>query len=152
MKKYTLKNLIDEHLPESDESHMTQSQLQELISRSQSTIVLEEEDGYMLFKYIGIKMALFVDPKFNRMRIVSPITEYSSLAPKIKDSLMSANFHSTLDVRYGVSEDTLYSCFMHSLTSLQEDDLKSALQQLYKLNTTFGTTFSSAQIAFTKKK
>ncbi len=143
---------MDAHSSMTDESLMTQSKLQSLIANSQSTMVLQEEDGYLLFKYVGIKMALFVDPKFNRMRVISPITEYSSLAPKIKDSLMHANFHSTLDVRYGVSEDTVYSCFMHPLSSLQEDDLNSALKQLYKLNTSFGTTFSSAQIAFTKKK
>ena len=97
-------------------------------------------------------MALYSDEEYNRMRIISPITEYSSLAPSIKDSLMNSNFHLALDARYGVTEDTLYAAFLHPLSSLTVEDFESALKQVSNLATSFAKTYSSAQIKFTKKK
>jgi hypothetical protein len=152
MKKYTLKKLMQESSLGASESQMTQQRLESLIRNSQEYEVLEDEPGYLLFKYLGTKMALLCDEQHNRMRLISPITNYSSLAPKIKDSIMMANFQSALDARYGVWEDTLYTAFLHSLSSLHEDDFLSALKQVHNLAQSFGKTYSSAQIEFTKKK
>ncbi|MDQ7066798.1 MAG: hypothetical protein Q9M40_01680 [Sulfurimonas sp.] len=152
MKKYTLKNLMDEHASHQNIAPMTQKRVQKIVVNSDDTEILEEEAGYVLFKYLGTKMALYPDEKFNRMRVISPITTYSTLAPKIKDSLMSANFHSALDCRYGVAEDTLYALFFHPLDSLTQEDFLSALKQLHNLAQSFGKTYSSAQLEFTKKK
>lgn len=152
MKNNTLKNLMQNHSSEYDESKMTQEKLQNLVTMSKVYKVEEEEKGYILFKYLGIKLALLSDEEHNRMRIISPITNYSSLAPKIKDSLMSSNFHLALDARYAVSEDNLFAAFLHPLSSLTEEDFASALKQVYNLAVSFGKTYSSAQIEFTKKK
>jgi hypothetical protein len=152
MKKYTLKSLIQETSSDYNEPQTTQEKIENLVKMSQNTEVVEEEKGYILFKYLGTKMALLSDEEHNRMRIISPITNYSSLAPKIKDSLMDSNFHLTLDARYAVSEDTLYAAFMHPLSTLREEDFYSALKQVFNLTVNFGKTYSSAQIAFTKKK
>jgi len=147
MKKYTLKNVMDEQAAHDNQAQMTQKKIQSILRNQIETEVLEEEPGYVLFKYSNTKMALYPDEEFNRMRIISPITQYSCLAPKIKDSLMDANFHSALDCRYGVTEDTL-----HPLSSLTHKDFISALKQVHNLAKSFGKTYSSAQIAFTKKK
>jgi len=147
MKKHTLKSLI-----EKDPSLMTQEKMQSLVSASINTQVLEEEKGYILFKYLGVKMALLSDEVHDRMRIISPITKYSNLAPNIKDSLMHSNFHLALDARYAVSEDTLYSCFIHPLSSLTQEDLDSALEQVSNLASSFGKTYSSGQLDFTNKR
>lgn len=152
MKKNTLKNLMKEHSSSHSESLMTQEKIENLIKISKDTEVLEEEKGYVLFKYLGTKMELLSDENHNRMRIISPITKYSSLAPKIKDSLMSSNFHLALDARYAVLEDTLYTAFLHPLSSLTIEDFQSALKQVRNLTASFGKTYSSAQIEFTKKK
>lgn len=151
MKRYTLKNLVYND-PNNSKAPMTQAKIQHIVRELEHVELLTDEPGYVLFKYLGTKMALYPDPHFNRMRVIAPITDYSSLAPQIKDALMNANFSSALDCRYGVSEDALYAAFLHPLTSLTEKDFLSTLKQLHNLVKSFGKTYSSAQIAFTKKK
>lgn len=152
IQKNTLKSLIQEHISTSSKHKMTQKNLEGIVKTSQHTEVLEEEEGYILFKYLNKKMILLSDEKHDRMRIISSITSYSDLAPKIKDSLMHSNFHLALDARYAVSDDILYSAFIHPLSSLSEEDLKSALKQVYNLAASFGKTYSSGQLEFTSKK
>lgn len=152
MNKHTLKNLMDQAPSTKSPSDMSQEKLESLVSNSINTQVLEEEKGYVLIKYLGVKMAILSDIDHNRMRIISPITKYSSLAPNIKDSLMNSNFHLALDARYAVSEDVLYACFIHPLASLTEEDLNSALQQVCNLSSSFGKTYSSGQLEFTNKR
>ena len=152
MKKHTLKNLIQEKSSKRSESSMTQEKLESLIKASIHTEVIEEEKGYIFFKYLGTKMALLSDEDHDRMRIISSITKYSTLAPKIKDSLMYSNFHLALDARYAVSDDVLYAAFIHPLSSLNKEDFDSALIQVHNLSATFGKTYSSGQLEFTNKK
>jgi len=147
MNKHTLKNLITK-----TPGSMTQEQMEKFVRIDINVEVLEEEKGYILFKYLGVKMALLSDEEHNRMRIISPITKYSPLAPTIKDSLMNSNFHLALDARYAVSEDTLYACFIHPLSSLTEEDLDSGLKQVCNLSSSFGKTYSSGQLEFTNKR
>ena len=150
MKNYTLKSLIEKKSIVLNEAHMTQEKMEAYVL--QNAQVLGEEEGYILFRFQGIKMALISDKEHNRMRIIAPITQYSNLAPKIKDSLMHSNFHLALDARYAVSEDTLYAAFMHPLSTLAQEDLESALKQVYNLHLSFGKTYSSGQLDFTNKK
>lgn len=150
MKNYTLKNLIKTDSTSSSEKQMTEENMQSFVR--ENSVVINEEKGYMYFKYLATKMVLLSDEEHNRMRIISPITAYSNLAPKIKDSLMHSNFHKALDARYAVSEDTLYACFIHPLSSLTLEDLESALKQVFNLTISFGKTYSSGQLDFTTKK
>jgi len=147
MKTHTLKDLI-----KNDPSAMTQESMENIIRSDINTQVIEEEKGYVLFTYLNVKMALISDKAYDRMRIVSPITKYSTLAPAIKDSMMHSNFHLALDARYAVSEDVVYACFIHPLSSLHKDDLKSALKQVFNLASSFAKTYSSGQLDFTQKK
>lgn len=150
MKKHTLKNLIKKAPSVSCDTQMTQERIEKFVT--QNTQVIEDKKGYILFRYQAVKMALLSDEEHNRMRIIAPITKYSELAPKIKDSLMHSNFHLALDARYAVSEDTLYSCFIHPLSTLTQEDLESALKQVSNLTLSFGKTYSSGQLDFTNKK
>jgi hypothetical protein len=150
MKKYSLKTLIEQKPVLLEKSPMTQESMEGFVLGK--TQVLEEQKGYILFRYQGVKMALLSDEEHNRMRIIAPITRYSNLAPKIKDSLMHSNFHLALDARYAVSEDTLYAAFIHPLSTLAQEDLESALKQVYNLHSNFGKTYSSGQLDFTNKK
>ena len=108
--------------------------------------------SYVLFTYLGVKMVLLSDTGHDRMRIISAITKYSNLAPNIKNSLMNSNFHLALDARYAVSEDVLYACFIHPLSSLRKTDLDSALKQVANLASSFGKTYSSGQLEFTNRR
>lgn len=150
MKKYTLKNLIEKKPAAANDTQMTQERMHSFVANNSE--VLEEEKGYTLFRYQGVKMALLSDEDHDRMRIIAPITKYSTLAPKIKDALMHSNFHLALDARYGVSEDTLYSAFIHPLSTLTQEGLQSALKQVSNLTSSFGKTYSSGQLDFTHKK
>lgn len=150
MKNYTLKSLINKESSSTGHTQMTEESMQNFVR--DNTEVISEEKGYVYFKYLEMKMVLLYDSEHNRMRIISPITDYSRLAPKIKDNLMHANFHKTLDARYAVSEDTLYACFIHPLSTLTQDDLESALKQVSNLRLGFGKTYSSGQLDFTNKK
>ena len=82
MKKHTLKNLMQEHSSQYIESPMTQEEIEKIIKMSKDSEVLEVENGYILFKYLGMRMELYSDEEHNRMRFITPITRYSSLAPK----------------------------------------------------------------------
>jgi hypothetical protein len=152
MKKHTLKSLIEEKQLQKETPVMSQEKLEEMVQASVHTQVIQYEPGYLLFNYLGRKMMVLSDVPHDRMRIVSPITKYSTLAPSIKDSLMQSNFHSALDARYAVSEDTLYAAFIHPLSTLAPTDLESALRQVFNLAATFGKTYSSGQLEFTHKK
>ena len=150
MEKHTLKSLIEKESSHRGDTRMTQTVMEGFVR--QNSEVMTEEKGYIYFKYQGVKMALLSDVKHDRMRIISPITPYSQLAPKIKEDLMHANFHKALDARYAVSEDTLYAVFIHPLSTLSQEELKSALKQVSNLKLNFGKTYSSGQLDFTNKK
>mgnify|MGYP000598337448 CR=1 FL=1 len=150
MKKHTLKSLIEKKPIVLNATQMTQEKMEVFVM--QHAQIINEEIGYLLFRFQGVKMALISDEEHNRMRIIAPITQYSNLAPKIKDSLMQSNFHLALDARYAVSEDTLYAAFIHPLSTLAQEDLESALNQVYNLTSSFGKTYSSGQLDFTNKK
>jgi hypothetical protein len=150
MKNYTLKNLVKNESVISNSNHMTEKRMQSFVREKSE--VINEEKGYIYFTYQSMKMALLSDEEHDRMRIISPITSYSNLAPKIKDDLMYSNFHKALDARYAVSEDTLYAVFIHPLSTLTQEDLESALKQVANLKSSFGKTYSSGQLDFTNKK
>lgn len=150
MKNYTLKNLLNNESALNRENQMSEKKMQSFVG--EITEVIHAEKGYMYFKYQGLKVVLLSDEEHNRMRIISPITAYSKLAPKIKDHLMHSNFHKALDARYAVSEDTLYAAFIHPLSTLTQEDLESAMKQVANLTSSFGKTYSSGQLDFTNKK
>ena len=110
--------------------------------------VIKHNKGYILFTYEKVKMALISDVKHDRMRIISAITKYPSLNLETKTAVMESNFHLALDARYAVSQDILYSAYIHPLSSLTKSELKSALSQVSTLAATFGTTYSSGKLVF----
>ncbi|MBN2816924.1 MAG: hypothetical protein JXQ67_09585 [Campylobacterales bacterium] len=152
MNRYTLEGLMQEFSQNEQKQKTSYLQLYSFLNSIIEITIIEQAEGYVMFKYMDKKMVLLSNAEYDRMRIISPITDFTSLAPKIKDDLMVANFHSTLDARYAVTENTLYAAFMHRLSSLELEDFQSAIKQVYNLNKNFSTTYSSAQIEFTKKK
>ena len=65
---------------------------------------------------------------------------------------MEANFHSVLDARYAVSEDILWVAYIHPLRELQPAQAVDAIVQVYNAALTFGTSYSSTDLAFPKTK
>lgn len=125
---------------------MTQALMEKIVV--DNVDVIKHKKGYLLFTYKKVKMALISDVKHDRMRIISAITKYPSLNIETKNAVMESNFHLALDSRYAVSQDVLYSAYIHPLSSLTKNELKSALSQVSTLATTFGTTYSSGKLVF----
>lgn len=98
------------------------------------------------FAHQDIPMACLVDPHFDRMRFIAPITEVAELDDATKDAVLEANFHSALDARYGSSNGLLFAAFIHPLSSLDEPLARSALDQVASLVLTFGTHYSSGTL------
>ena len=125
---------------------MTQDEMEKIIS--DLTNVEEQTKGRVIFSYKNIKMALLSDSTHDRMRIISPITEYSKLTAEQKDIIMEANFHNALDARYASSNGVLYSAFIHPMSPLSKNELEEALKQVATLAATFGSSYSSGELSF----
>lgn len=125
---------------------MTQEVMEQFVA--EHVEVIKHSKGFIFFTYKKVKMALISDVKHDRMRIISAITKYPSLNLETKNAVMESNFHLALDARYAVSQDVLYSAYIHPLSSLTKNELKSALSQVSTLAATFGTTYSSGTLVF----
>lgn len=62
--------------------------------------------------------------------------------------VLEANFHSALDARYATSDGVLYAAFIHPLSPLTEAEVRSAVAQVASLVRSFGTTYSSGELAY----
>ncbi|MBW2426313.1 MAG: hypothetical protein JRG86_18855 [Deltaproteobacteria bacterium] len=90
----------------------------------------------------GVQLYCISDPVNDRMRLVVPIAQASKLDPELLDVMLRANFHTTLDARYAISEDVVFAVFLHPISSLSPELLRSAMKQVVSLAKTFGTSFS----------
>ncbi|MCG8365372.1 MAG: YbjN domain-containing protein [Pseudanabaenales cyanobacterium] len=123
---------------------MTAERLEDILS--QETHDFRAENGQWLFTFEGRPMIALVDAAVNRMRIVAPIMAAENLTNEQIQSILLANFHTTLDGRYAVTNGTVVATFAHPLSSLQENDLQSALHQVAQLAENFGSTYSSGEL------
>ena len=84
----------------------------------------------------------------NRMRIMTPIIEQKELTAEDMEKLLEANFHTALDARYALSNELLWSCFIHPLKELEKNEVISAINQVRMAAITYGTTYTSSELAF----
>ncbi len=132
---------------------MTNDKLEEIITQVADTVA--GGDGQWQF---AIKERLFLvvtDATHNRMRIISPVDDISNLTEGEILNALVANFHTALDVKYAISDEMLWSVFIHPLRELTDEQVEDAIIQVYNAAATFGTTYSSTNLSFpgnTKKK
>ena len=125
---------------------MDQTTLEDVVRRcSEET---RGERGVVEFSQEGVAMACISDPRADRMRIIAPIAELEGLDESVLHAMLDANFHSALDARYATSDGIVYAAYLHPLSTLTEDELVSAIDQVAELVRTFGTTFSSGDLIF----
>ena len=91
----------------------------------------------------NVPLYLISDAENDRMRLIAPIARLDRLDPRVVPVLLDANFDSTRDARYALSDGVIYSIYLHRISTLSPTDLKSAVGQVVSLVKTFGTTFSS---------
>jgi hypothetical protein len=104
--------------------------------------------GALQTKVDGIPVYCISDSAGDRMRIVVPIARAEGLDPRLLEVLLRANFHSTLDARYAISEDVVFAAFLHPISSLSPELIASAVDQVVALAKNFGTTYSSSDLEF----
>ena len=107
-------------------------------------------NGRWQMLYRGRIMVLIADESHNRMRIISPILSRQDVKQEYMEQALLANFHSVLDAKYAMSDDILWSVYLHPLKELKEHQLKDALSQVFLAAETFGTTFQSTELVFPK--
>lgn len=113
---------------------------------------IEGVPGNWKFKIQDRTFLCLTDEYHNRMRIVSPIIEQDKLSyPDLIKSL-TANFHTVLDVKYALSDEILWSVFIHPLKELTKNQVIDAVEQVYAAANTYGSVFSSTNLVFPNKK
>ena len=127
-------------------SPTTVEQLQEFLQQTGENIRLE--NGQLMFEFGGVSMGMMTAPEQDRMRIIAPIIEVNKLEKEELENMLIANFHTTLDGRYTISNGIVFAAFIHPLSSLPERDFRSALQQVSQLVKNFGTSYSSRGLIF----
>ncbi len=108
--------------------------------------------GQWFFIAGGREMLCLTDENANRMRIITPVASLKDLEPGQLEECMEANFHSALDVRYALSEGTLWVAFIHPLRELTKIQAIDAVSQVYNAAETFGTSYNSTDLVFPKSK
>ena len=107
-----------------------------------------QEGNLVNFTFKGFPVVLVFDANADRMRLVSPITEVKNVDDAMLLMILEANFHSVLDARYAVSNDIIWSVFIHPLTDLSPALLESAISQVAVAHATFGGDFTSGALIF----
>ena len=100
------------------------------------------------FEYAGVAIASVSDATHDRMRLIAAIVRVESLEPAHLAALLVANFHTTLDARYALSEGVVYAAFLHPLSSLSREQLESGIRQVSALFLNFGSTYSSDELIY----
>jgi len=106
--------------------------------------------GHWEFEIDGKEIVCLTDEGNNRMRIISPIIQIKKVSPQELQKCMEANFHTALDVKYAISNDLLWSAFIHPLRELTAQQVKDAVSQVYYAAITFGSSYSSSNLYFRK--
>ena len=109
---------------------------------------VEGQSGAWQFMYEDRMMIVITDEGFNRMRIISPIIEVQELTSEYLHKALIANFHTALDVKYAISDEVMWSVFLHPLKELSGSQFRDAVRQVYNAADSFGTTFSSTDLVF----
>lgn len=113
---------------------------------------IKGKEGNWQFMLKDRFLICITDQKNNRMRIMSPIIEQKKLTYSDMLKLMEANFHTALDVKYAISDDILWSVFIHPLKELKKTQVLNAIDQVYTAAHTYGTTYNSTGLNYPNRK
>ena len=100
------------------------------------------------FKLQDREMVIVFDEERARMRALTPIAPASLMNEAILLRMAQANYDSVLDARYAIADELVWSVFIHSLDTLQQEELISGIAQVVTAAETFGTSFTSGAMVF----
>jgi hypothetical protein len=127
-------------------AQMDNTKLEVLLSQQVDSII--GTPGRWQVTYQELPMMIITDETNDRMRIIAPIVDIDKLDKEVLLDCLVANYHTALDVKYAVSNDVMWSVFIHPLSPLTEGELKSAIEQVYFAVATFGGSYTSTQLLF----
>jgi len=108
----------------------------------------ERRDSIWQFTLGERQMILVADRDADRMRLMTPIIRTQALTKELRHRLLQANFDTTLDARYAVANEVVWSTFIHPLSPLDSARLSDAALQVWTTAATFGTTFTSGSFHY----
>ena len=100
------------------------------------------------FSYNNVSLYCIWDQKANRMRLISPIAKADKVPQDVLILALQANYHTLLDARYAIGDDIVYSAFIHPLSPLTAEELRSAIRQVATAAATFGNEYTSGELVF----
>ena len=109
---------------------------------------VEGKLGYWQFAVKGRQLLVMTDERYNRMRIMTPITAQHQLNQDILTTLLEANYDRALDAKYALSNDTLWSVFTHPLKELTDEQFIGCVGQVATLADNFGSSYASGNLFF----
>ncbi len=140
--------LLAQTQPSTELQTMTLESINTIIRQEASNVNRVNQQQWQ-FQLQGRSMVVVANEQHNRMRIITPITQVQELSSEELFKMMVANYHSALDARYAINQErVVVAVFLHPLTSLQQPDFRSALNQVASLATTFGRDYSSGELYF----
>lgn len=106
------------------------------------------DPGFWEFTVAGRRLYCITDETQDRMRVMTPIAEKSSVTDEQLLNCMAANYDRALDARYCLHEGTVWGAFMHPLSCLQGKLFCSACNQVAEVANNFGGSYSSGELRF----
>lgn len=125
---------------------MIPEKLKELITQVSDTVMVRGNS--IQFLYQEMPLVCVYDENANRMRIIAPIVETKELEEEQLLNMLVANFHSALDVKYALSDEIIWSVYIHPLKELTDHQVLDAIDQVYSAAANFGTSYSSTDLVF----
>jgi len=109
---------------------------------------VQGQKGHWQFVINDLNLVCITDELHNRMRIISPIKKVENLTNEQLKRCLEANFHTALDTKYAITNDIVWSVFLHPLRELTADQVVDAVKQIYSCVHSFGTQYSSGSLYF----
>ena len=127
-------------------NHMNNRRLKQLIESAGD--VQDGQLGYWRFLYRGRVLVVVTDESANRMRIMTPVVGEPEMSSEDLQTVLAANFGRAMDAKYALSNEVLWSVFMHRLRELTDDQFLDGLDQVAQLADNYGTTYTSSNLVF----
>ena len=115
---------------------------------AKEAVIVQESGNAVEYELNGLKIYLITDENANRMRLMAGIVETGQLTKEDLDILMEANYDRALDAKYAISDNILWSVYVHPLHELREKQIVDALYQVFALVKNYGTTYASTDMIF----
>lgn len=115
---------------------------------AKEAVVVQESGNAIEYELNGLNIYLVTDPNANRMRLMAGVVETKNLTREDLDILMEANFDRALDAKYAISDNILWSVYVHPLKELNEKQVIDAFYQVFTLVKNYGTTYTSTEMIF----